>query len=484
MKKKTVSPLYSMHSAKKKILTGLISIIISIGITMTASAEQVADVNITSEGIQATSLVPGTSFMMLRVVGPNGRVIFDQSTSNSSLQWILSGALSDGQYSYEIRIGKSARKQRRDDRGQQPAPKVRPMVQSGHIFIRNNTIVNPSGEEETSMLESILLFALNRVADIMDCLASPVYADQVILDDAIIDGSGCFGQDCVNGEVFSFDTLRLKENNLRIHFQDTSNSASFPTNDWRIAINDSSNGGGNYFSIDDVDGGRSPFRIEAGAPSFSLYVEDYGRIGLGTSTPAVELHIVDGNTPAVRLDQDGSSGWPAQAWDVGGNEESFFIRDVTNDNTLPFRIKPGAKSNFLAIGPGGNVGIGTEEPEKALHVVGDALISGNLEVGSSRELKQNIQPIEKMEAVDTLKNLRPVRFNYKAAPEEESIGFIAEDVPDLVATKNRKSISPMDVVAVLTKVIQEQQKSIEALSARINEIEKGRSNTIPGQSNL
>ena len=60
--------------------------------------------------------------------------------------------------------------------------------------------------------------------------------DQQILDDLVVYGSLCTGLDCVNGEHFSFDTIRLKENNLRIHFQDTSNSASFPTNDWRISI--------------------------------------------------------------------------------------------------------------------------------------------------------------------------------------------------------------------------------------------------------
>ncbi len=39
------------------------------------------------------------------------------------------------------------------------------------------------------------------------------------------------------------------------------------------------------------------------------------------------------------------------------------------------------------------------------------------------------------------------------------MGFIAEDVPDLIATKDRKGLSPMDIVAVLTKVVQEQQKT-------------------------
>ena len=33
--------------------------------------------------------------------------------------------------------------------------------------------------------------------------------DNVILDDLIVDGSACIGFDCVNGESFSFDTIRL-----------------------------------------------------------------------------------------------------------------------------------------------------------------------------------------------------------------------------------------------------------------------------------
>jgi len=195
--------------------------------------------------------------------------------------------------------------------------------------------------------------------------------DQVILDDLIVDGSECVGMDCVNGESFGFDTIRLKENNLRIHFQDTSNSASFPTRDWRITINDSSNGGDSYFGIDDVDGGRSPFRIEAGAPSYSLFVEDTGQIGFGTNNPAVELHISDGDTPTVRLDQDGTSGWSPQIWDMAGNEANFFIRDVTNGSALPFRIQPGAPSSALTIKNDGKVGIGTWSPDSDLTVIGE-----------------------------------------------------------------------------------------------------------------
>ena len=184
--------------------------------------------------------------------------------------------------------------------------------------------------------------------------------DQVILDDLIVDGSACIGFDCVNSESFGFDTIRIKENNLRIRAMDTSSTASFPTNDWQITFNDSSNGGQNKFSIDDIDGGRTPFTIEAGAPSHSLYVDDGGRLGLGTNTPVVDVHIKSGNTPTTRLEQDGSNGFTPQTWDLAGNEANFFIRDATNGSTLPFRIFPGASSNSLTVAGDDDVGIGLQ----------------------------------------------------------------------------------------------------------------------------
>ncbi len=82
-------------------------------------------------------------------------------------------------------------------------------------------------------------------------------------------------------------------------------------------------------------------------------------VGFGTSNPVVDLHSVTGDTPpTLRLEQDGSSGFTAQTWDVAGNEAGFFIRDATNGSTLPFRILPGASSQSLVIDGDNNVGIG------------------------------------------------------------------------------------------------------------------------------
>ena len=209
-------------------------------------------------------------------------------------------------------------------------------------------------------------------ATALTAAASVAQADILQLDDVIIDGSLCVGFDCVNGESFGFDTIRLKENNLRIKAQDTSTSASFPTTDWQITFNATSNGGANKFSIDDIDAGRTPFTIEANAPTNALYVDDGGRLGLGTSVPVADIHAKTGNTPTLRLEQDGSSGFASQTFDVAANEANFFIRDATNGSTLPFRIRPGAPSSSIDIAANGDVGIGDSSPDYDLDLQGDA----------------------------------------------------------------------------------------------------------------
>jgi hypothetical protein len=74
--------------------------------------------------------------------------------------------------------------------------------------------------------------------------------------------------------------------------------------------------------------------------------------------------------------------------------------------------------------------------------------------------------------MDTLKELNPVRFNYKVDKEDECVGFIAEDVPELVASKDRKGMTALDIVAVLTKVVQEQQKVVQEQQKSIQEQQK------------
>jgi hypothetical protein len=197
-------------------------------------------------------------------------------------------------------------------------------------------------------------------------------ADQVIPDDLIVQGSTCVGLDCVNNESFGFDTLRLKENNTRIKFDDTSTSVGFPADDWQLTANDSASGGLNKFSIENTTVATVPFTVVGPAPNNSLFIASTGRVGLRTATPGLDLHISTGDTPAQRLEQTTASGFSAQTWDIGGNEANFFVRDLTGGSRLPFRIRPGAPTSSIDINAAGKVGIGTASPGSNLHVFGVA----------------------------------------------------------------------------------------------------------------
>jgi hypothetical protein len=90
---------------------------------------------------------------------------------------------------------------------------------------------------------------------------------------------------------------------------------------------------------------------------------------------------------------------------------------------------------------------------------------------SSRTLKQDIQPLGPDAAIETLAGLEPVTFAYTGAPGDPRVGFVAEDVPELVATPGRTTLSALELVAVLTKVVKEQQKALAELTARLAALE-------------
>jgi hypothetical protein len=191
---------------------------------------------------------------------------------------------------------------------------------------------------------------------------------QTIADNLVVQGSICSGFDCVEPESFGADTIRLKENNLRIHFDDTSTSAGFAANDWRLVANDQASGGASFFAIEDSTAARIPFKIAAGAPANALFMSNTGNLGLGTATPSLDVQMTTTDTPAVRFEQTAAGGFTAQTWDIGANEANWFVRDVTGGSRLPLRIRPGAPTSSVDINASGNVGLGIASPTSQLHL--------------------------------------------------------------------------------------------------------------------
>jgi hypothetical protein len=494
--------------------------------------QEYASMNVTTTYIQWQPLVSNGG-VTLSITGPHdvyiGREFKAGSSVSVGIKDDAGNPLPDGEYSYQLEFTPSTGTVTRSgNESYTLPPDLEPMSQSGAFRVVNGRFLVPSNSEET--------VAQPQASGI----ETPM--DQVIADDLIVQGSACIGFDCVNNESFGFDTVRLKENNTRIKFDDTSTSAGFPSTDWQLTANDSASGGQNKFSIEDITAARVPFTIEGGTPNNSLYLDSTGRIGLRTAAPVLDLHINTNNTPGIRLEQNNSGGFSAQSWDIAANETNFFVRDVTSGSRLPFRIRPGAPTSSIDISSSGNVGIGTASPAVKLVVngagglgstiqarlndnpygariwvktdqagalglsapgsTGDAVMisgssssyfnGGNVGIGttspqylldvngqirvqttvysSSRTLKDHIVDLKSGEAMAALDELNPVKFNYKNSPDVSHIGFIAEDVPDLVAQKKRDAVDPMDIVAVLTKVVQKQNKTIGDQEKAIEEL--------------
>jgi hypothetical protein len=315
---------------------------------------------------------------VLTVSAPDGTVARRELAAGQGVSWDLPAGAADGTYHYELRlsprIDASTRRELADARkagtDEQVLARLRAagrlgeeQVMSGSFLVKDGVVVPPAQEMEPKQpkkLESASAGSLRPITG----------ADQVIADDEIVQGSLCVGLDCVNNESFGFDTIRLKENNTRIKFDDTSTGTGFPANDWQLTANDSASGGSSKFSIEDITGSKVPFTITAGAATNSIFVDSTGRVGFRTSTPVLDLHVNTSNTPAMRLEQNNSGGFTAQTWDIAGNEANFFVRDVTGGSRLPFRIRPGAPTSSIDINASGNVGIGTASPATKLHVSG------------------------------------------------------------------------------------------------------------------
>lgn len=353
----------------------------------------------------------------LTVSTPDGQVISKEFAAGNSPEFRLIDAngerLPDGQYIYELRLTpiiakevkdklKTAREKGNSDEVQRDFKKrgvlpSRAQVQSGSFTVTNGSVLVPGAATEGARPGRAAADQPAAPAPVAPSAPSSgrtnfkivrhhprfMVFDQVIPDDLIVQGSICSGFDCVNNESFGTDTIRLKENNVRIQFDDTSTSAGFATNNWQIRANDQASGGTSFLGIVDQgttgngETGTIVLAVDAGAPANAVRVASNGKVGFRTATPGLDLHAVTSDTPAIRLEQTNAGGFSAQTWDIGANEANFFVRDLTGGSRLSFRIRPGAPTSSIDIAASGNVGINNSSPSTTLDVSGNILLLGS-----------------------------------------------------------------------------------------------------------
>lgn len=381
---------------KKNLFLAVFALVIAfqaIALSQTTNEGKLANMTAGGSSIRWDVLVANAG-ATLTIAAPDGRSFRRDFKAGTSPEFSISDrqleSLADGTYNYELRLRPVlsaadreaiAKARGKDDdpeaeRAGRKRPAVTQLVQAGSFSILNGSIVVPGAVE--GQRSAIKKAEQPRIQDTTfgnsfarlrnHAIARGVRPDDVIPDDLIVQGSACVGLDCVSGEVFGFDTIRLKENNTRLQFDDTSTSAGFPTNNWQIRANDSAGGGSSFLGfVDQGTTGNSETgtiigRFDAGAPANSFRVASTGKVGLRTAVPVLDVHMNTSDTPAIRFEQNNSGGFSAQTWDVAGNEANFFVRDVTGGSRLPFRIRPGAPTSSIDINASGNVGISTSDP--------------------------------------------------------------------------------------------------------------------------
>ncbi len=125
---------------------------------------------------------------------------------------------------------------------------------------------------------------------VLSTIGAAANAD-TIYTDLSVDGSLCVGAACADAEDFDFDTIRLKTDNPLIKLIDTSNSASFPSNDWSLGITDDGVPGPTRFFIRDETGGRDALILDPDAG---------GAVSLGVGSTPVDGAVSVGSTGAER----------------------------------------------------------------------------------------------------------------------------------------------------------------------------------------
>lgn len=255
------------------------------------------------------------------------------------------------------------------------------------------------------------------------------------------------------------------------------------------------------------------------ASAVRLAITNVGNVGIGTGAPSNMLHV-NGAT-GIRQNKLYFSGA------VGGSSLSYNAhRDAANANWVfpdPTRAAVtlemddyagtprfevwnttlGATTSwirrFAIDGNTGNVGIGTTTaPSARLDVTGNVNITGDLALGgqmsgSDQRLKSNIVPLTNV--LEKIQQIHGVSFDWNAtyaslgySTERRQIGVLAQEVqrvfPELVTKWGTHDYLGLDysrLSAVLVEAVKELAAHNEALSQRVQALERAKSTTRKSQ---
>lgn len=225
--------------------------------------------------------------------------------------------------------------------------------------------------------------------------ASVSFADQLISDDLIVQQNLCVGLDCNNGEDLTGGVLKLKENNTRIRWYDSSvmpgglirhgleNTFVYGVigQSWRVEANQSINGGDNYFYFNQQSLEDYLVYSDGTAPDYDC------------STPSSDPKPVIGVIP---------EGVPAEDEIFCQTYRSFIQRDAV--------VTRGTANSGVAVGIGstiadGQVSLGSAELKRRLVHVANAIAESDVLIKEQLDLGLFQEQLTRLNEVESLVNM-------------------------------------------------------------------------------
>lgn len=263
---------------------------------------------------------------------------------------------------------------------------------------------------------------------------------------------------------------------------------------WLLAGDDAN------FYVQDSTGLTAPFKIDAGSAEDLLHLAG-NNVGIGTYNPAAGLHLrkqaqlstaevmarfettddpIGGLFIANNSAGDGTFIPKITGRSASQNAALIHEAIITNDlGASPAIVYNAAKGSGGPLVTRPLVVYRNNSVAKVIIAANGDVTATSFNPSSSREIKQDIVDLDAASATEALKTLTPVKYVYKDDESKEPrLGFIAEDVPELVANADRKSVPIMDVVALLTKVVKDQQQTIDEQKRSIEETNRQQQKTI------
>jgi hypothetical protein len=214
-----------------------------------------------------------------------------------------------------------------------------------------------------------------------------------------------------------------------------------------------------------------------------MRIDASGNVGIGTSSPGYPLTVqASSGSGAVRL--VGRSSDSVSTLEFINNTQATtqgFIQ--SSGNNLLFAT---STSERMRITSGGEVYIAgtTDQGAFNLQCNGTGVWGAGAYVnGSDRNLKEEVAPLA--DALDVVAALKPVTFRYKKDySKDQSIqpGFIAQELREALADQvyldgvvqagpKHLNVAYQSLIPVLVKALQEANEKIDALTARVAQLE-------------